>query len=262
MRLIIKGLNIISEDGLIQFLREFNKFIIKLILPESLRNLIHIRNSKLWLKQRSELTSSFYLVFGSKNELDDLSDRYGTDKGGTYAPVSWDTHSYTAIYDLIFGHVDPDVILECGIGTSNPENQSSMGADYSPGASLRMWKEYFPDSQIIGLDIDKEILFQEDRIETYQVDQTSETSINSFLSRFENELQIDIVIDDCLHTPEAALTLFHGLFAHLSVGGFYVIEDLKIDYVQQVLTALEEDYNLASVHIMANRRDSLIVVRK
>ena len=262
LRLIIKGLNIISEDGFLQFLREFKKFMIRYIIPGGLRDLIYIRNLKLQLRQRPEFTSSFDLVFASKNELDDLSDKYGTDKGGTYAPVSWDTHSYTPIYDLIFGHLDPNIVLECGIGTNNPDNLSTMGVDYSPGASLRMWKEYFPDSLIIGLDIDEEILFQEGRIETYQVDQTSETSINKFVSHFGEEFRIDIVIDDGLHTGEAALTLLNELFDFVETGGLYIIEDLKIDYVLEVLTALEEDYNVASVHVMTNRQDSLIVIRK
>ena len=36
----------------------------------------------------------------------------------------------------------------------------------SPGASLRVWKDFFSNAKIYGSDIDKDILFNEDRIFT------------------------------------------------------------------------------------------------
>ena len=34
-----------------------------------------------------------------------------------------------------------------------------MGIKGKPGASLRVWKDYFPNANIIGVDIDENILF-------------------------------------------------------------------------------------------------------
>ena len=40
-----------------------------------------------------------------------------------------------------------------------------------PGASLRVWKEFFTKAKIFGADIDKNTLFREKRIQTFHVDQ-------------------------------------------------------------------------------------------
>ena len=37
-----------------------------------------------------------------------------------------------------------------------------------------MWKEYFSNAEIYGADIDKNVLFFENRIKTYHVDQLDE----------------------------------------------------------------------------------------
>ena len=39
-----------------------------------------------------------------------------------------------------------------GIGTNNPNIESSMGKDYKPGSSLKVWKEYFLNANIFGAD--------------------------------------------------------------------------------------------------------------
>jgi hypothetical protein len=262
MSLISSGLRIVSEDGLFEFLRRFAKFIVKSMVPVGIWNQIYIINARLKLSQKFESNSSFSMVFASKNRLDGLSDKYGTDKGGIYSPVDWETHSYTPIYDLIFGHLDPNILVECGIGTDDPDKVSTMGPEYSPGASLRMWKDYFPDTEIIGIDIDEQILFEEDRISTHLVDQTNEASINNFISKYGREFEIDIVIDDGLHTSEGALNLFSGLFPHLVQQGIYIIEDLKFEHVNEVLDVIENKYNVESVHVIMNSQDSLIIIRK
>jgi len=119
-------------------------------------------------------------------------------------------------------------VLECGIGTNDPARVSSMGAEGRPGASLRVWRDYFPAARIIGIDIDDSILFTEERIETHAVDQTSAESIRLFVERLPPEAMFDIVIDDGLHTPEAAFSLFAGLSHRLAQDGLWVIEDVPV----------------------------------
>ena len=52
-----------------------------------------------------------------------------------------------------------------------------MGSTGQPGASLKMWRDYFPNAMIFGADIDKDILFNDQRITTFYVDQLNSDSI-------------------------------------------------------------------------------------
>jgi hypothetical protein len=49
--------------------------------------------------------------------------------------------------------------VEIGIGTNNPSIPSFMSKEYRPGASLRTFAEHLPRMQVIGDDINKQILF-------------------------------------------------------------------------------------------------------
>ena len=86
--------------------------------------------------------------------------------------------------------------MECGIGTNNPALKSSMGVAGKPGASLRDCGRIFSITNILGCDIDDDILFSEERINTFHCDQTSPESIKSFLSNAEITGSVDIIIDD------------------------------------------------------------------
>jgi hypothetical protein len=83
--------------------------------------------------------------------------RHGSDKGS-----GW--HNYTTVYSTLFWgwHDRPLRILELGLGTNNP----GLMWHGVPGASLRGWREIFPSALIYGADIDRDILFQEERIKT------------------------------------------------------------------------------------------------
>ncbi len=173
------------------------------------------------------------------SELHHLCQKHGTDKGhtdlathpcGGLAGKSY-THNYASVYDLLFAQKRKHIknILECGIGANNPETGGSMtwASDaYKPGASLRMWQEYFPNAQIVGLDHDPTCLFTDERIETYQCDQTDPKSIANFLAQI-GERKFDIVIDDGLHKYHAGITLFENVIDRLTDDGIYVIEDIR-----------------------------------
>jgi hypothetical protein len=161
-----------------------------------------------------------------------LCDKYGSDKGEVSSennPYYWASHNYADIYDLLFRlrRNDVQLVLECGLGTNNPDLISSMEINGKPGASLRLWRDYFPKAQIIGIDIDSDILFSDDRIETYQCDQTSSESIENFCKLASlSAASVDIIIDDGLHEFHAGKSLFESMNKYLTKDGMYIIEDV------------------------------------
>jgi hypothetical protein len=173
-----------------------------------------------------------YGGFGNLEEeaiLNRLCDLYGSDKGSEKIsePIyHWMPHTYTKIYALLFASRKNDnlVIFECGIGTNNLDMESNMGVDGKPGASLRVWKDYFVNSKIYGADIDKQVLFNEDRIITDYMDQTDSESVHAFWEK--HNIFPDIIIDDGLHEPYAAINLYENSIDRLKDGGVYIIEDV------------------------------------
>lgn len=161
-------------------------------------------------------------------------------------------------------------MIECGIGTNNPNIKSSMGIHGIPGASLRMWRDYFPNAEIIGLDIDSEILFDENRIKTYYCDQTCIESIDDFAKKAQLKINgADIIIDDGLHDFHAGVSFFEGVSKYLSENGIYVIEDVSIKDMEKYKRHFYELSELFSTqYINLSRpkikiRDNrLVVIRK
>ena len=143
-------------------------------------------------------------------------------------------HNYSRLYSRLFHDLryHPIRYFEVGIGTINPQIRSNMAhmvdqINYKPGASLRGFKEFFPEGEIYGADFDKTILFQEDRIHTFYVDQTDPESIKDLWTQIDGEF--DIMIDDALHTFEANKTFFLNSVHKLSKNGIYIIEDVTTD---------------------------------
>lgn len=169
----------------------------------------------------------------SNDELSKLCDKYGSDKGEIVKsghPYPWQSHTYADFYSSLFSHCRDGVtkVFECGLGTNNPNLQSSMGSNGVPGASLRVWRDYFPNALVYGGDIDENILFEEDRIKTYCLDQLDPSSIKNFWNVVEVD-DFDFIIDDGLHTFDAGITLFTHSIKKLSNKGIYVIEDVGVN---------------------------------
>ena len=124
-------------------------------------------------------------------------------------PFGWRSHSYSNYYYNLFDHCKNEIklLFELGIGTNNPSLPSNMTSNGKPGASLKIWKDYFPNCQIYGADIDKDILFNEERIFTFHVDQLIKDSIDQMWIKIQKN-NFDIIIDDGLHTAEASISFF------------------------------------------------------
>ena len=193
------------------------------------------------------------------SDLHRLSEIYGSDKGGDPSkphPYPHKTHNYVDAYEMLFSNLKIPIldILECGIGTNNQSIESNMGVSGKPGASLRMWSSYFPKARIVGVDIDQSILFEEPRIRTFHMDQTSNSSIHSFLESV-NFQNFDIIIDDGLHNFESNKTMFENLNPFLRAGGVYIIEDVAFQELSKY-KSLSSEVDLALEIICLERRNT------
>lgn len=148
-----------------------------------------------------------------RNNLPKLAMIYGTDK--------WGAHRYAAHYATHFRHLRKAnfTLLEIGIG--------GYSDSLAGGNSLRMWRRYFPNAQIVGLDYFDKSPQAEKRIRVYRGDQSDE----ELLSRIVAEVgRPDIVVDDGSHVNEHVIKTFEVLFPLLADDGLYAVEDTQTAY--------------------------------
>lgn len=124
-------------------------------------------------------------------------------------------HDYIKWYSYHFEKIRKDVkkILEIGV---------------YHGKSLEMWKEYFPNAKIYGLDIDPNCLkYEDERTKIFICDQNNEKDLKNVREKINN---IDIILDDGSHKYEHMIKSFSFLFSCLKKDGFYVVEDIINNY--------------------------------
>ena len=199
------------------------------------------------------LTLQNYLDFKKTPEsekLRNLFDFFGSDKGTE--------HNYDLVYSSLLQELPEDLtILEIGLGTNFKDVASNMGKSGSPGASLRAWREFRPLSAIYGCDIDSRILFEEERIQTFQLDQTS----NSSWDKFKEQVRIpnfNLIIDDGLHSPTANLTTLINSWPILEKEGVLVIEDVA-ERSLPIWEILQSSLNLSIIKLP---KAYMVIVRK
>jgi len=190
--------------------------------------------------------------------------KHGSDKSRE------DKHNYTVIYNHIFCNIkDKNLrIFELGIGTNNPNMLSSMGINGKPGASLYGWAEYFTNRQIFGGDIDRDILFSTDRIKTFYCDQSNLHSIRNLWDNQDLSENFDIIIDDGLHTFLGQLMFLENSFHKLNSGGYYIIEDVTIEYFKyikeyiQCVRFFDKDTFVEIIPHDINKYDNILAIIK
>ncbi|MEX2116630.1 MAG: hypothetical protein WEB37_07075 [Bacteroidota bacterium] len=99
------------------------------------------------------------------------------------------------------------------------------------GGSLNLWREYFPQGIVVGLDINPiHVESPDGRIRTYAGPQ-QDTGLLDKLARENTTDGFDIIIDDCAHIGVFSRISFWHLFEHhLKSGGMYVVEDWGTGY--------------------------------
>lgn len=91
------------------------------------------------------------------------------------------------------------------------------------GASIRMWREYFPNAKVYGIDNNPDCAGEGIFIGS-QTDR-------AFLQTVFNEIgKPDLIIDDGSHVGHDMINTFTDLFINMNSGGYYIVEDTHCFY--------------------------------
>jgi len=188
-----------------------------------------------------------------ETELCKLAYKYGSDKCPKIK------HHYTPYYFELFNPIRDKVkkVLEIGIGFK--EDMPHVPDHYVTGASLFIWRDFFPNAQIYGTDIQPICLFEADRIKTYLRSQSKDAEIRKLLK--ETGTDIDIVIDDGSHLTSDQVFTCQTILPQLKDGAIYIIEDvLESRQVRQRLAMFNVE--IINFEDRGSRDDRLVVVKK
>ena len=195
-------------------------------------------NKHLWVKGASQFISQINRLLEHTNYVFETIDKNNfksdyTRLGNILQNNNSDkstSHDYHILYSFIFNKLGENSklnVLEIGLGTNNPQLVSTMGQNGRPGASLYAFREYLPNAHIYGCDIDKDILFESERIKTCYVDQMESTTFDKLSENFGN-IKFDLIIDDGLHSIGANLNTLLYALNNLNENGWIAIEDIHI----------------------------------
>ena len=203
--------------------------------------------------------------------LCDIMGRNRSDKGSINILKSW--HNYTTFYYTYFKDIQYKSlrIFELGLGTNNTLLPSNMGADGIPGASLYAWAEFFENSEIFGADIDKDILFNNSRIQTYYCDQTNPDIIKKMWDEPALNDKFDFILDDGLHTFKANWCFFENSIHKLTRDGIYIIEDILNNEIPLFYDIINNEaklkypqlsFSLLKIPSVVNKFDNNLIIIK
>ena len=117
--------------------------------------------------------------------LNTLFNKYQSDK---------EKHGYATFYETWLQNDPPKILIEFGV---------------REGASLKAWREYFPETKIIGVDLFAEapmpVIEGVELIKGNQLD-------HELLYHIRNDIRPDVVIDDCSHNSRDQIVTFYSLF--------------------------------------------------
>lgn len=156
-------------------------------------------------------------------KLNDLGLKYGTDKAS-------DNHNFLDFYEESLPE-DPKRLLE--VGTYE-------------GASLAMWRDFYPAAEIVGIDIREPNGIE--GVKEYKINMWDTDSLLG-MGKF------DIIVDDGSHMQADQQEMLKQGLKMLNPGGVFVMEDLHCCYwdimqddslltTEEVLAGLENRYTI------------------
>jgi SAM-dependent methyltransferase len=128
-------------------------------------------------------------------------------------------------YDPLFTPIRDDVKNVLEIGIQN-------------GLSIKLWRDFFPNAQIYGADIERLVdLSGEERITTYYCDAYTKAMSNSL-----EDNKFDIIIDDGPHTYDSMVFFLQNYLPKVKPGGYLVLEDIvDCNWTPKLLEIIDKD---------------------
>lgn len=168
------------------------------------------------------MISSYEIDYKSfSTPLCEIGAKYDTDKSSQRRHVSAarHCHPYTCLYYTMFNHLrhEPICIGELGI---------------LHGASLRMWREFFPNAIIVGFEFDPVLIgaFKQEAerldIELLFANVKDEQSLQTAFDGW----KFDVFIEDSTHDMSDQLRAIQAVTPHIKPDGVLVVEDIFKSY--------------------------------
>jgi hypothetical protein len=191
-------------------------------------------------------------------KLIDLIDNTKTDKNTS--------HSYLETYERVFNakKYNYNNILEIGIGEPKQNKEN--------GGSIKLWYDYFPNSNIYGLDIISETEVNDEIKNKERVHLL--TGIDAYNNEFiesefikKKNIKFDILIDDGPHTKESMIQFIVAYLPLLNKNGILIIEDIPdIDwahsFVGLVPEYLQKNIEIVDLRNIKGRWDDIMFIVK
>jgi trans-aconitate methyltransferase len=162
-------------------------------------------------------------------------------------------HSYGESYDEIFENFDREErinFLEIGI---------------QKGGSMVAWRDYFPNSNLYGIDIIDCILDEYRRPDfNYIISDIKDPAVKEKLK----DVKFDIIIDDGSHYLSDVLFVVSNYLEKLNPGGYLILEDCQEpnNWVREISGIVTEEYELTSrdlrKHTPYSSYDNYLIVIK
>jgi hypothetical protein len=172
----------------------------------------------------------------SLDNLDECIKYYQTDKS---------KNGYTNFYLNIFKKYNVDDklnILEIGVAR---------------GSSLKVWSSIFKNSNIYGIDINKQCVNLCSDFKNIKIC-IGNINDNDILTKYFPNINFDIIIDDGSHLPNDIINSFNKLFYNkLNNNGIYIIEDCGPSYSDsyKLLNNYNDDLTNNPEYLKKNSRE-------
>ena len=197
-----------------------------------------------------------------ETELCKLAYKYRTDKCPEIR------HSYSPFYHELLKDKRDKIkkVFEMGIGFPQTmiHVEESIGKPHLTGASLFMWRDYFPNAMIYGADWDSRgMVIGEDRIKTFVCDEKYPQEVKAMMRDVGKD--VDLFIDDGAHDHDVQILLAKTVLPILKKDVIYIIEDVyspkrvvkalkKLGYECEVPQLEKEAYREHLVIVKNNER--------
>jgi cephalosporin hydroxylase len=140
------------------------------------------------------------------------------------------------------------------------KNILEIGIDH--GGSILLWKEYFLNAIICGIDVENkiDIFTDKERLKILHKDAYNK----NFIDKIPNN-HFDLIIDDGPHTLKSMISFLDGYQSKLNENGIIVIEDIQeVSWVDILIEHVHEDLidniYVHDLRTIKNRYDDILFI--